>query len=990
MKKGSALLIVLGMLAFMVMSAVAFSMFMRQSRLPSSFLRQRLVSSQLVKAGLAEAMQTVDAAIGDNPYPGIGATGTRNRWRNRVFMGTDTAYQNTSSDLTEEDSDDSIGETVSTMPLEGLAYLPPPLVNSVRYLSRKSSTAVWTPLGYDAGRYVFTCVNVSDYFDINRLPAGGMRDSSAARRISMAYLFENDRHTDWTSGAAKPDSFDAFIKKVNEDSFSTRLVSLADYNLANGSKNYGDTGLPSPFYDYIKNSKQAFYDGYDPNLIKMQKFVTDSWYPSTNTNAKALVLTDDAKGQPFDGKDESLDDLQKNGNEAFRIFRERLDLASLGALYDYVDEDNVPISLAIPTIERAPMLTGIQLVPSGFHIKLKEPKVEDLPDETQGKAVVKVKRLTWAVDTLGADGDPEILFSCCGVYPFKRTHYGPGDKGGNFKAQVMVKVFLSDKRLEDDANPTRDKAGVGYNTSGANWKDEDAMKASDKAYCIVTKETGVSFKGKIATESDTVFDGDPVKLEVRGNALQDAHVYGLKMKTRKDPDTGAETTTYEYDSTGMTSPLYYRSGKSVKSVVEAGQKGVKLYLNYVAWVRVWDGNKTYDLIPARVQDDQVYNGFKSGSIDELDGLSGQNEPILPISSAEVLDITNIEKFKEVVSSTSVGVPEIPAPADQGILAIYCDDPRFNFAPEDWYKTEDGQVRGATWLGFAQGQCNGSDHRSRDIFQFVSDCGYLQSLGELQFVPYLSDFDKKGNPFDIDYCNSGKYNGRFASSIGGCANHAYMWQTHWSFGKDADWRQGSDCDPYNWGISDTGDGPKINPYAEEDIFIAALANTPYDWSVACEENQFATDDGLKLCFNARTPEARVEWEDLEDIATAMRNEWKNSTDWESRYRSAAGWWGSKGSLFGVELDNFHDVDRKYLYSYWKSCFSNAQQLFLFFVRAEPSVMGGASAGHTPSQLGARAVALVWREPETAISDSSDNGDSTSRPHRMRILFYHEFD
>ena len=40
MKRGSALLVVLGMVAFMVVSAVAFSAYMRASRLPNSYLRR--------------------------------------------------------------------------------------------------------------------------------------------------------------------------------------------------------------------------------------------------------------------------------------------------------------------------------------------------------------------------------------------------------------------------------------------------------------------------------------------------------------------------------------------------------------------------------------------------------------------------------------------------------------------------------------------------------------------------------------------------------------------------------------------------------------------------------------------------------------------------------------------------------------------------------------------------------------------------------------
>ena len=52
-RRGSALLIVLGMLSFMIVSAVAFAAFMRYSRMPSSYLRRssasRLLASQSAK-----------------------------------------------------------------------------------------------------------------------------------------------------------------------------------------------------------------------------------------------------------------------------------------------------------------------------------------------------------------------------------------------------------------------------------------------------------------------------------------------------------------------------------------------------------------------------------------------------------------------------------------------------------------------------------------------------------------------------------------------------------------------------------------------------------------------------------------------------------------------------------------------------------------------------------------------------------------------------
>ena len=202
MKKGSALLLVLGMLSFMVISAVAFSAFMRYSRLPSSYLRRSSSSRLLVKAALAEAIDIVDAAVADNPHPGVGyrtiryprrtggykppetAEQTRNHWRNHVFTGTNYLV--------------SAADTVSTLTLEGLAYLPPALINEVRYYSRHSTAAMWHSFGYDSGRFAFCAVDVSDHFDVNKVPADIGRGSSPENRFSLAHVFENQDHTGYT------------------------------------------------------------------------------------------------------------------------------------------------------------------------------------------------------------------------------------------------------------------------------------------------------------------------------------------------------------------------------------------------------------------------------------------------------------------------------------------------------------------------------------------------------------------------------------------------------------------------------------------------------------------------------------------------------------------------------------------------------------------------------------------------------------------------
>lgn len=80
----------------------------------------------------------------------------------------------------------------------------------------------------------------------------------------------------------------------------------------------------------------------------------------------------------------------------------------------------------------------------------------------------------------------------------------------------------------------------------------------------------------------------------------------------------------------------------------------------------------------------------------------------------------------------------------------------------------------------------------------------------------------------------------------------------------------------------------------------------------------------------------------------------------------------------------------------------------FVRAEPMSTSGGSVGKAmpSSQLGGRAVALVWRDPavpsqrKTRQDLAGGTGDSARQdimdvrencpPHRTRVLFYHQFE
>ena len=167
--------------------------------------------------------------------------------------------------------------------------------------------------------------------------------------------------------------------------------------------------------------------------------------------------------------------------------------------------------------------------------------------------------------------------------------------------------------------------------------------------------------------------------------------------------------------------------------------------------------------------------------------------------------------------------------------------------------------------------------------------------------------------------------------------------------------------------------------------------------------------LEYAFTDGNSNAKLEYKDVEKIATVICDHIRAQPNrpWEDVYDSLD-WYGdpdNPNKFMGVNLERpLYGDDRKFLYAYWRDCFSNKQQLFLIFVRAESSALGGPGEG-TPAQQGGRAVALVWREPTAYDGGNRPNGTYSDnnaspvqrleynigrRPHRMRVLFYHQFD
>ena len=1058
-RRGSALLIVLGMLAFMVISAVAFSAYMRYSRLPSSFLRRSSASRLLVKAALAEAIDEIDAAIGNNPHPGIGtraprttaglaATGlgglnsdlrTRNHWRSRVYIGTNQLY--------------SAEDTVSTLTLEGLAYIPPPLVNEARYYSRRSTAGQWRKLGFDSGRYAFCAIDVSDFFDVNALLADNARSSAPGSRISLAYLFENAAHTSASGSSGSPSAWDNFMKQFTDDK-KVPLVSMADWNLAVNQDSPG--GLMSQFCQYIRENRTSFYGGIGEtgaaaDAIRNQAFVTDSWFPpqesySTSAGGSAQKVLDlgDERYQPF-SKGElrskrsliQIADENLANEEAFKRLEQCIDALGFCALYDYLDANDEPLSLAIPTLERVPMICGLSPDTANAPLTVVPNVVINNQIAPVGgtKTIGGQYTITLQVK-YEIQGLPTPALDVLAVYPFRHED---AKNSNNYEIGGRLSYFLS---FDDDP--------VGLRTRNANdvlhvANDSDRNLSSYKQLNDAVLSVGLSTR----SVAQSTFDGNnqgpigavkkfnlrpagmfPSKIEIldvtyegtgtyqddgNGNPVPNPNHSTIDL-TQGDKATQATCAWQPVDASGKISADF--AAGLLNTLNNAGYSK-KLRLNLGVWAWVKSGTQIVDMAPACVYDDEL-NGRNTDNRSRKWGQDrlGMAYPLMRFDMAA--------GGASLLSVNSANVQSVLGAGDATQMAVtpqsamVCD-PRYNHAPESWFALS-AQLNEQTWFdncncGYKTRNENGYV-RDGDIFLSVSDNEELQSVYELANLPRFTAFYSPGAVYGSknmwyaapDAGNRASWKS-FTSAVTDTANFNLMWRTYDPF----------DCDEGR-GFEDTGivsdrTGYRVTPFSNiTNVMMAAFANTPYEWrlSSANEQTMQNVPDkpstfNARYAWNAYSSGARIDWEDLEDLCGAFMWHMKNANgtrSWEDVWLDDLNWCdyaksGEENSKYlllpdggdtlfpnGLELGEtsnrgrIWNCDRKFLYGYWHDCFAVRQQLFLVFVRAEPSMMGGGARGQTPPQLGARAVALVWRDPASSPDERT--------PHRTRILFYRQFD
>ena len=1049
-RNGSALLIVLGVLSFLVVSAVAFSAYMRRARLPSSYLRRTVASRELAKAALARAVDEIDQAIADGVHPGVGGR-AQNTWRNRVFF--------------RGGGEQDISQTAPTLTFEGLAYLPPSLVNEVRYWSRKTPTAVWKSFGYDTGRFAYCAIDVSDFFDVNRLVADYPRSSAANRRITAAHLFEPAGHRSAPSGADAWDTFMEKFRDIDDDtleiSFDSSskmpLISLADFNLALGDK--GSIGkMKSPFAEFLKTGTGSFYPAEGMAQLETyaaMTFVTDGWFPrgkktvasaGGNTEIETYDLSDGRyqpyqmaylqKGGPLTlSRTTSLYKTQVAPSTEAKVWYERLSGLGMTALADYLDADRVPVSLAVPTTERAPMICGVEPRLAGspsFGVERTEGELTGwnggalTPDTSQATERKVELVVRWAIKSDGfAQAFQGGRIHTLVAYPF--LHKDESDTSSWTLDGKFAMFLTTDSPIPFRTNNASDALHF------ANSSLPDSGLDVNTGVMTVKLEGGrPNFPEKMTDEESAVWEGD---LDLRA---------GVRLATDlANPGNELLKVTYQWTQTRTQNPqggftdwtpakaAVLENPKENNATIAAAHTAIpalsgsaggtigsrdadfadnalkdklnadpnwsrKVHLNAAVWLRIKDADgKIVDMVPASILDDATQNSINDPTIGLLlrgsQALDGYQWPILKFGTGISFDF-GIAGMKNLENTTD---PITISPS-----AVMVPDPRHNHAPENWYAESAGNITKSKWL---ETNLVGGNDRDGDIFMATSDAGYLQSVYELAFLPRFTNLETVGN-----YGNSGNYNipqgnwngNDYAADAGHVLNADFMWRTYDPIGKNKTAFE-------NLPFTSEGTGMKVNPYSDStNVLMAAFANTPVDWrrastNVMAGATDYASmsvrDFNTKYAWNGYNENAKLAWEDLEKVAgefmrrvrASGNSGWKtvwNNLDWyglcsDGKVFSAGG--GQDMQMTG-DTDEMWDADRKFLYGFWRDCFDAKQQLFLVFVRAEPLLLGGGTADQLPPQLGARAVALVWRDPATA------SGATGGYPHRTRLLFYRPLD
>jgi hypothetical protein len=450
-KRGSALLVVLGFLSFMIISAVSFAVYMRVERQSSSSYRHAVVGRHLLETALYRAMDQVDADLRGNRYQVV--EGNEVPDASSIQKKKFPDHWQVGGRFFTSSADNSDPEPARVLSLEALSFLPASLVNEARVTSldaqwRRMSIVSGTERR-DVGRYAFLCVNVSDMLNVNGC-TNAVRTGS--NLVSIASLLTDPTSSvifDWPKAKV-------FAERATQDiHYSTLQDFYACMKGANSKFLSSETDSPSLDFFENGNSELFNYDNARNHLL-----VTDGFAKAPATAPDQVCNLGVPSGQPFaagalNGSGFAAPALQADFVAAFQKAFPAADNSYIlgvlpGLLADYLATDaNLTWGLDTPSVKLTPMICQFIIANnSGAEIKT---HVEG--SGASAKSVVDVQ----LIEDMGAPTFGNFGLQARVCYPFKNI---ATERQGQYTLEVKGFISVLQNRSGEPTSATLASRGA--------------------------------------------------------------------------------------------------------------------------------------------------------------------------------------------------------------------------------------------------------------------------------------------------------------------------------------------------------------------------------------------------------------------------------------------------------------------------------------------------------------------------------------------------
>jgi hypothetical protein len=930
-KRGSALLIVLGFLSFMMVSAVSFAIYMRIERQASSNYRHAITARHMLNAALYRAIDEIDSELR------IERVNTEADLRARKYPEWPG---HTKPSAVPNGMDN--GQESRVLSMEALSFIPGIYVNDVRryavtnendsvsgvsvnndkysYLGtkwRSLSMPVNSIVGGEnayeeavVGRYSYLCVNVSDMFDVNVCKAT-VRDS-VTNRVSIGHLFG-------PNSDARRKTFDDYV-----DNTGIKFETLQDFYACMFKIN--DPTFGSPYHEYMQAGNAIDADaGFDE--AANQVIITDALakaQPATATACNILLqqpispanltMSQSAsvslQNTPLQGRDGFQDAVVKTftgrlpGGAALDVFPVML--------ADYIDEDNIPKALNMPTVELVPMVSQI-LVPTFFKPRIMSIDGPAVPPATPPKI--------FSLNAVPVGGPAVMQVNVELVWPYKRLKDRTCPASSSYEVEVLAYLKVHTTPKQSNGFQQMPTAANGY------------IKLMGKAQAP-------DFSTKNDDNQDECYKPVVVNLTVQGVPTIDI--------VKSDAPT-----TFLVPDCAPGQPF------QVSMIVSARVKAGNIYVDSVP-----------QMLPyprfGGVNDDSEFMVTPNKLYFQTTGAAF--DPATATLPANGLELT--------YDWTSLEVP----------------DPRFNYSACNWLKdTVDLNAIPPRGFNPSTQLLLGKEGRDGDIFMSVSDAGKLQSPGELGFILRPFNYKPAGVNAGVDFRNRLTIDPNVDES----AAYFRTVRLYDHDNNVATDKIKITKDPvYDYFTAQNSDGSvpgaRVNPLSDSPLALAAAVElTPADYWFASRDvnNSSERTDMMDNTYNKYL--STQDWRNFTNAWSKclaylrttpqgknMKTTWKYGlSDYYGDF-DKFGWYSAGDPLTIFSPNGYatagvpaslttplHEIDRKMLYSFSLDSFSDRQQLFLYILRAEVTVpsFGSSQESGTKSLAGGRAVALVWRDP-----------------------------